>query len=171
MTELRQRQEPIRSRAYLDGARGENCKLRFPGCFNDRETVVACHITDSASFGMGQKADDISIIDGCAHCHRQLDLRLHGMSQTLLLEYLLRGIQETMRNRIERGILTLKLDTPKPAHSRPAKPRKPAAERRKVPAGRALTGRGFDKGVTRKFSGQVLYRASTGTTEDTGAGE
>lgn len=134
------RTEPLRSRAYLDGARGEDCKLRFPGCTNDRETVVACHVHDRASFGMGQKADDLSVIDGCLHCHTTLDLHAHSMSRALLLEYLLRGIQETIRNRIERGILQVKLDAPKPLHSRPTKQRKPPAERAKIAA------RGFDQG-------------------------
>lgn len=148
MTELRQREEPIRSEAYLAGSRGENCKLRFPGCPNDRETVVPCHITDSASFGMGQKADDISVIDGCAHCHRLLDLRLHGLSQALLLEYLLRGLQETLRSRVRRKILVLKLDAPKPLASRATKPRKEKSARKEIrqraepwPVGRKLQSR------------------------------
>lgn len=130
MSELRQRQEPIRSRAYLDGARGDSCKLRFPGCTNDRETVVACHVHDRASFGMGQKADDLSVIDGCHHCHSLLDLHAHGMSRALLLEYLLRGLQETIRNRIERGILSVKLDRPKA--QKPAVKRKPKGQRAPV---------------------------------------
>jgi hypothetical protein len=138
MTELRQRIEPIRSRKYLDGARGENCKLRFPGCQNERETVVSCHVNDLTSFGMGQKADDISVIDGCAYCHRLLDTRAHGLSRALLLEYLLRGLQATLRSRIEKGVLWLKPDPAKPFAARPTKPRKPAEQRRKIPAGRKL---------------------------------
>lgn len=121
--DLRQRVEPIRSRRYLDGAKGEQCKLRFPGCRNDRETVVACHVNDLTSFGMGQKADDFSVIDGCAYCHRLLDTRAHGLSRALLLEYLLRGLQATLRNRIERGLLFLSQDTPKPLRARPVRPR------------------------------------------------
>lgn len=135
MTDLRQRREPIRSRAYLNGAKGENCKLRFPGCQNDRETVVACHIHDQASFGMGQKADDLSVIDGCGYCHALLDLHRHGMSQALLLEYILRGMQETIRNRVERNILIVKFDLPKPFAEKPVKPRKPPEQRKKI-AGR-----------------------------------
>jgi len=138
MTELRQRYEPIRSRKYLNGAKGENCKLRFPGCQNDRETVVACHIHDQASFGMGQKADDLSVIDGCAHCHSLLDLHKHGMSQALLLEYILRGLQETIRNRVERSILIVHRDIPKPFAERAVKPRKPIEQRRKIVSGQKI---------------------------------
>jgi hypothetical protein len=145
MTELRQRHEPIRSRKYLNGAKGENCKLRFPGCQNDRETVVACHIHDQASFGMGQKADDLSVIDGCAYCHSLLDLHKHGMSQALLLEYLLRGLQETIRNRVERSILIVHRDIPKPFAERAVKPRKPPAERKKIMGRTEIQSRPFRK--------------------------
>jgi hypothetical protein len=126
---LRQRQEPIRSRKYLDGARGETCKLRFVGiCNNDRDTVVACHI-HNASFGLSRKADDFSVIDGCANCHRFLDTEAHKISRALLLEHILRGLQETLRSRIDSGLLFLQLDAPKPSRERPVKARKPRADR------------------------------------------
>jgi Protein of unknown function (DUF1364) len=129
MTALRQRIEPIRSRRYLDGAKGENCKLRFPGCMNDRETVVACHIHDQASFGMASKADDFSVVDGCHHCHSIIDTRAHEFSRALMLEYVLRGLQETLRSRIDRGLLILSQDVKAPAGDRAVKPRKPVSDR------------------------------------------
>lgn len=50
------REPEIRSRKYLDGARGETCKLRFVGiCNGDPETTVACHVHDQ-SFGNGAQS-------------------------------------------------------------------------------------------------------------------
>lgn len=145
---LRQRIEPIRSRRYLDGARGEPCKFRFAGiCNHNHETVVACHVHNDA-FGMGRKADDFSVIDGCSNCHEFYDLRSHEMEPSLLLSYVLRGLQETLRARIDRGLLVLSQDVAKPFADRPVKPRKPPAERTKIPhrdnawpAGRKLQSR------------------------------
>lgn len=145
---LRQRIEPIRSRRYLDGARGEPCKFRFAGiCNHNPETVVACHVHNDA-FGMGRKADDFSVIDGCSSCHTYYDLRSHEMEPGLLLSYVLRGLQETLRARIDRGLLVLSQDIAKPFADRPVKPRKPAADRAKIPqrenawpAGRKLESR------------------------------
>lgn len=133
MSELRQRVEPIRSRRYLDGAKGENCKFRFAGiCNHNPETVVACHVHND-SFGMGRKADDFSVIDGCSSCHEFYDLRSHEMEPGLLLTYVLRGLQETLRARIDRGLLVLSQDIAKPFADRPAKPRKPKADRQAIP--------------------------------------
>lgn len=151
---LRQRREPIRSRHYLDGSRGEDCKLRFPGCLNDRDTVVACHVHDRAAFGMGQKADDTSIIDGCFHCHSLLDQDRHGLSRTLLLEYLLRGIQETIASRALRKIYPVP-DKAKPLAERATPPRKPKAERAKIQS------RGFEPGHRPMQSRNNLRKAAT----------
>jgi putative nuclease YbcO-like protein len=136
-----QRTEALRSRKYLDGARGEVCKLRFVGiCVGGTETTVACHVHDQ-SFGMGRKAHDISTIDGCHACHMFLD---HGwvgkISRTVLLEHIIRGLQETLLNRVERGIVFVPIDLPE-RRDKPAKPRKPPAERAKVAAGRPLQSR------------------------------
>ena len=51
MTLANFRREPIRSRKYLNGSRGQPCTLEFVGvCYHDPETSVACHIHDE-SFG------------------------------------------------------------------------------------------------------------------------
>lgn len=140
MSALAQRTDALRSHKYLDGARGEVCKLRFVGiCGGGTETTVACHVHDQ-SFGMGRKAHDISTIDGCAACHAFLD---HGwvgkISRTILLEHIIRGMQETLLNRVARGIVFVPVDLP--ARDRPTKLRKPPAERAKVAAGRPLQSR------------------------------
>jgi ribosomal protein L31 len=136
----------LRSRKYLDGARGETCKLRIPGvCNNDSETVVACHIRDRHT-GRSIKASDISIVDACSACHDAFD----GRSRALLgldrgvdwYFYALRGLQETLENRIARGILPWPADAePKP---KSPKPRKPKAQRAPIPS-RKLQSRGFDR--------------------------
>lgn len=132
---MTQRREPIRSRAYLDGSRGQPCTLQITGaCTGNAETTVAAHIRDE-TFGGGQKADDISIADACWGCHRVFDG--HGHTPLTSEEwhfYALRGLQRTLRNRVLRGIAVIALDHAKSAHDRPTKPRKPKAERQFIPA-------------------------------------
>lgn len=142
MSDLRQRREEIRSQAYLDGARGQPCTLEFVGvCNHDPDTTVPCH-WDDETFAFAQKADDISVIDGCFACHQFLDFGWVGkISRTVLLAHVNRGLQRTLRNRVERKIVLLKLDAPKPHHDKPVKPRPPKAERRPVRAGKPLESR------------------------------
>lgn len=137
---MTQRMREIRSMAYLDGARGSPCRLRFVGvCIGGTETTVACHIHNQ-SFGMGQKADDFAIIDGCAACHAFLDV---GWAGKISVEdrqfHIIRGLLETQRDRIEREIVKFPHDpTPRP---KPTPPRKPKAERQKIPSGRKIQSR------------------------------
>ncbi len=75
-SDLRQRREPIRSKALREAARGEQCTLQIFGvCVGGTETTVLAHLHDSASFGMGQKADDTSAIFACFGCHNEIDGR------------------------------------------------------------------------------------------------
>jgi hypothetical protein len=94
---------------------------------------------------MARKADDIAIIDGCFWCHSFLD---HGwvgkISRTVLLEHIIRGLQETLRNRVERGLVPKPSELFKPRQKRAAKPRKAPKDRaaihsrRDLPTGRKL---------------------------------
>lgn len=129
---MTQRREPIRSRKYLDGAKDQTCLFQIPGvCVGGPS--VSCHLHDE-TFGMGQKADDVSVGDGCQACHDLMDGRSGVLSREEWLFYAFRALQRTIRRRIEQGLLRLKLDTPKPAYERPIKPRKPKAERPAIPA-------------------------------------
>lgn len=119
---MTQRRDPIRSRRYLDGSKGSDCTLRFDGCRNERETVVACHVHD-ASFGMARKADDLSIVDGCWRCHSALDLHTHGLPSGELYRVLFRALQETLRGRRDKGLLVIPEDAPKPVTARPTRKR------------------------------------------------
>jgi hypothetical protein len=139
MSELRQRREPIRSQVYLAGSRGEDCKIRFDGCRNDRETVVPCHIHDLAGFGMASKSDDTTVVDGCFHCHTLLDQNKHGLSAEDLFRELLRATHETLASRALRSVYP-KMDKAKPFHSRPAKPRLPPELRQAIPTAKRAWG-------------------------------
>lgn len=132
---MTQRREPIRSRDYLDGSRGQPCVFQIPGiCIGGTETTVACHLHDE-TFGMAEKADDTSTGDGCHACHDAMDGRSMVLSREDWLFYAFRALQRTIRNRVLRKIVQIKLDVPKPVSARPVKPRKPKDERVKI-AGR-----------------------------------
>jgi hypothetical protein len=132
MTELRQRLEPIRSRRYLDGARGESCKLRFDGCMDERDTVVSDHLS-SLFGGMGIKSSDLLVIDGCWRCHSKLDLHTHGLTAGELFKTLLRALAETLHARHAKGLLIVPEDKQTPVHAVPTPKRKPKPERKPIP--------------------------------------
>lgn len=124
---------PIRSRAYLDGAKGSACRVNIPGiCTGDVSTVVSAHIRDE-HFGKGVKASDTSTVPACMACHDALDGRSIILSREDWLFYALRGIQRTIEDRVRDGTLKLKLDPePPPMLERPVKPRKPREGRQKI---------------------------------------
>jgi len=100
-------------------------------CDGGGETTVFAHIRDRHT-GRSIKASDISGADACYHCHAMFD----GQSSEQFVGagwhfYALRGIQETIENRIDRGILILAIDEPAP---KATKPRKPKAQRKPIPA-------------------------------------
>lgn len=131
MSELRQREEPIRSRHYLDGAKGECCKLRFEGCPDDGTMAMSCHLT-GVTRGMQRKEHDILVVDGCLYCHTLLDTRRTGLSEGEIAIVVLRALSETLVARHAAERLTVKLDKPKRVHDRKAKPRRPKNDRAKV---------------------------------------
>lgn len=70
MRKSRPRTTPMRQ-----SARGQDCTLQFPGCANDRDTVVLAHLRMFGGGGMGVKPSDLEGVYACAHCHDQLDGR------------------------------------------------------------------------------------------------
>lgn len=122
----------VASKKYLSGSRGQQCTLRIPGvCNNDPATVVPAHIRDRHKGG-GTKASDISIANACSHCHAKFDGQLGApLSEAEWLFYALRGLQETLEQRHEAGLLIAPLDAPKPST---VKIRKPKSERTKIPS-------------------------------------
>jgi hypothetical protein len=131
------REPPLRSAKYLRGSKDESCKLRIPGVCTD-EGVVPCHARDRHS-GRGQKASDLSVIDGCGPCHDVFDLRTKLPSGQFLtseewLFYALRGLQDTLESRVRRKIIIVPLDAEHLSSTKPTPPRKPKADRTKIPA-------------------------------------
>lgn len=127
---------PIRSRKYLDGARGAPCTLMMPGCDGGGETTVACHVRDRHA-GRAQKANDLFAVDGCHQCHERFDRRAkmpngEYISDANWLFYALRAVQLTQERRVELGLLRLDLDAEKPLHERPTTKRKPPEHRTKI---------------------------------------
>lgn len=131
---MAQRIEPIRSKAIREAARGEECTLQIFGiCIGGTETTVLAHLHDSASFGMGQKADDSSAVFACLGCHDEIDGRTRKTNGADLTWYKLRALQRTVRRLIERGIYPVKRDRDTPSSQRPTKPRKPPEQRASIP--------------------------------------
>lgn len=123
----------ISSKKYLAGSRGQPCTFRIPGhCNNDWSTVVPCHIRDRHTGG-GQKASDLSVANGCSGCHDAMDGRSIVLSREEWLFYALRGLQETLEQRISAGLMVVPQDIETPASERPTKPRKPKEQRAKIP--------------------------------------
>ena len=126
----------IASRRYLDGAKGETCKLRIVDC-SGPETVVSCHVHDRHT-GKALKASDISVADGCFNCHEVFDRRAKLPNGSYLsdrewLFYALRGIQETQEARHAKGLLIVPEDAVKTFQERQVKPRKPREQRKSIP--------------------------------------
>jgi hypothetical protein len=131
----------LHSQKYLAGSRDAPCALQIPGVCINRD-AVPCHARDRHT-GRSIKASDLSVIDGCPACHDVFDRRAkmpNGelISETDWLFYALRGLQDTLERRREIGLLFVPEDA---VTERRVKPRKPAAERAKVPAGRPMESR------------------------------
>lgn len=127
----------ITSKAYRDGARGQPCTLRCSiHCDGGGETTVFAHLRDRHT-GAGIKASDISGCDACFACHSLMDEG--GLSKELWTIYALRGLQETLENRIQRGILIMPSDATETRRTSTAKPAKIAGRpmpksSRKIPS-------------------------------------
>lgn len=122
----------IQSKKYLAGSKGAPCAFRIPGiCNGDWSTTVPCHIRDGNK-GMGNKASDLSVANGCHDCHTAFDQNL--LSREDWLFYALRGLQETLQQRFEAGLLIVPVDIETGLMDRPVKPRKPKSQRAKIPS-------------------------------------
>lgn len=132
------RQPPIRSKRYLNGAKGSPCTFMGPTCNGNPETTVFAHL-NGAAFGKGggQKAHDIAGLDACADCHSYVDVG-HGtkplMTEAEFYWHLLRGVVLTMLDRARRQIVIVPLDPEHLSHDKPTPKRKPPAERTPIPS-------------------------------------
>ncbi len=118
----------LSSEKYLRGSKGQPCSMRIPGhCVGGTETTVPAHIRDRWKGG-GNKASDISVANACFGCHRAFDQGL--LTKEEWLTYALRGLQETLEQRIEAGLLIFPHDVP--TERKPAV-RKPKQQRAAIP--------------------------------------
>lgn len=120
-----QRKTPLRAKSPMRkrsrkssparrSARDMDCTLRLPGCRNEVETVVLCHLRQFGGGGVGMKPSDIEAVYGCAHCHSILDGRarlIPELAAALNWETLARALVLTHRQMLARGILALKGET------------------------------------------------------------
>lgn len=129
----------ITSKKYRDASRLQPCTLRCSAdCDGGGETTVYAHIHDRHT-GAGIKASDISGCDACFACHSLMDGVKGGLSKELWTIYALRGLQETLENRIQRGILIMPSDATETRRTSTAKPAKIAGRpmpksSRKIPS-------------------------------------
>jgi hypothetical protein len=136
----------LRSTKYLAGSRGAQCALQIEGvCAGGTDATIPAHIRDRHT-GRSQKASDLSVADSCFPCHEVFDRRAKLPSGEYITDadwtfYALRGLQETLERRRELGLLFVPEDAAKPFAERPAKPRKPKAERHAVPPGKPMESR------------------------------
>lgn len=110
------RKTPLRARARKSSparqsARGKDCTLSLPGCRNDTDTVVLCHVRQFGGGGMGLKPSDAEAVYACNHCHDILDGRvrlipeLEGAGNW---EAIARALVATHRRMLADGVMVLK---------------------------------------------------------------
>lgn len=89
-------------------AQGQECTLRlFPYCNFNPETTVFAH-ANSSSKGMALKSENWWGCDCCSDCHAILDgQRKTELTELEIKEALLRAIHETLKNRIEKGLIKI----------------------------------------------------------------
>lgn len=93
-------------------ARGEDCTLCFPGCPNERDTAVLCHLRMFGGGGMGIKPDDAESVIADRHCHDLLDGRMQWVKDPPpdfnFWEHIARAIVRTQRVMRAKGVLVFK---------------------------------------------------------------
>lgn len=101
-------QRPAVVPAYRNAARDQSCTLRIPGiCSGDNAQTVGAHLRMFGSAGMGQKPDDLHMVDACAVCHAALDNRARWADLALGYDDILRALIETQRRRRAAGLIRL----------------------------------------------------------------
>lgn len=103
------RKSRSRSTPARQSAREQDCTLQFPGCRNDRETVVLCHLRILGGGGIALKPSDLEAAYGCMHCHDILDGRVPWTLAPIdYWEHIARALVRTHRVMRAAGLITLK---------------------------------------------------------------
>jgi hypothetical protein len=100
------KQTIIRSKAYRDSARGEQCTANTHVCNYNRETTVLAHFNTGGK-GMGLKDSDLSAGYCCSSCHDLLDGRTGSISQEDKWFYMFRSNVRTIHRAKEKGLITV----------------------------------------------------------------
>jgi len=95
---------PGKSKPIRNASRGMSCTLALPGiCTHDPETVVGAHLRVLSLAGMGQKPDDLFIVDACHACHSAQESRAASVGW----EELFRALVTTQQRRRAAGLVHL----------------------------------------------------------------
>jgi hypothetical protein len=73
-------------------AKGQECKLRLPGCDWGTDTTVLAHLREGGHGGIGMKPSDLNAVHACAPCHWKLDHKRWEIPDVDVL----RGLQRTL---------------------------------------------------------------------------
>lgn len=85
-------------------ARGQDCKVRLPGCsFRPEETVLA-HIRRNNP-GMGRKPSDWQAVHACNHCHSAIDQRDDRFTREEIDNALLGALCRQIEWYVTKGVL------------------------------------------------------------------
>lgn len=96
-----------KSPAIRMASAGQDCTLRIPGvCSSDPAHTVGAHLRIFNLAGIGEKPDDLFIVDACDRCHDALDRR--GSAAGITAEDILMAFIFTLRRRRAAGLITLK---------------------------------------------------------------
>jgi Zn-finger protein len=102
-----QKEKRYENKKILDSARDRDCTINLPGCTNNKETTVFCHL-NSYEFGKGKgiKADDGMGFYGCQNCHDIYDSRVnHDFERDWLESQAEHAALKTIRIMLKEGIL------------------------------------------------------------------
>jgi putative nuclease YbcO-like protein len=93
-------------------AKGQDCTLMIPGCRNETETVVLCHLRQLGGGGMGIKPPENESAFGCRYCHDVADGRIPWVKDAPedfnLWEHIAKAMAKTQRIMRAAGVLTMK---------------------------------------------------------------
>lgn len=147
MSELRQRRPRQQDTEHLRYVRAQKCCIGF--CNRPAEAAhirMACEAIGKLPTGMQEKPSDMWVTNLCAYHHRTGINAQHTMNEADFWQMVgLNPFEIATRLWIESGGAARALE-PKPApRSRKIKARKPKEQRAKIPAGRPLRSRGFEK--------------------------
>ena len=111
---LKPRKRPQRSRPKMTparkNARGQDCTVCFPGCPNDRDTTVLCHLRMFNGGGTGIKPHDSEAVFADDYCHGRLDGRvpLWLEPHESRFDYIAHALIRTLRAQRDAGVLLYK---------------------------------------------------------------